>query len=250
MIAAGLCVMLVDAPPVASAVQNPDLRRAADRVRDGADRDRADLFAVPARQRQSALAGARAAVSRHQPHRDRRLRGRAQPCILPRPAQAAHRRPERELGPGAGETVARAGRACTALQLCAPQTAPASNCCIIWPPATGTRRPPTRTRTIYGPRDRIARLPAPPRVGTAQYCATPTGMPFASSLPWRLRHEPRWFPAKMQTQPSHTSAADALERLTPIRFGRAICGDPTAAERREWWIANGLSGYSAGHRAG
>ena len=28
MIAAGLCVMLVDAPPVASAVQNPDLRRA------------------------------------------------------------------------------------------------------------------------------------------------------------------------------------------------------------------------------
>ena len=28
MIAAGLCVMLVDAPPVASAVRNPDLRRA------------------------------------------------------------------------------------------------------------------------------------------------------------------------------------------------------------------------------
>src|SRR3954452_8732578 len=28
MIAAGLCVMLISAPPVASAVQNPDLRRA------------------------------------------------------------------------------------------------------------------------------------------------------------------------------------------------------------------------------
>ena len=50
----------------------------------------------------------------------------------------------------------------------------------------------------------------------------------------------------MQVTPSHTSAADALERLTPIRFGREICGDPTAAERREWWIGNGRSAYSAG----
>jgi len=32
----------------------------------------------------------------------------------------------------------------------------------------------------------------------------------------------------------------------PIRFGREICGDLTQAERREWWLSNGLSGYAAG----
>ncbi len=39
---------------------------------------------------------------------------------------------------------------------------------------------------------------------------------------------------------------DLLARLAPIRFGRAICGDLAAAERREWWIANGLGGYAGG----
>ncbi len=41
-------------------------------------------------------------------------------------------------------------------------------------------------------------------------------------------------------------AADQLARLAPIRFGRAICGDLAAAERREWWIANGRGGYAGG----
>lgn len=36
----------------------------------------------------------------------------------------------------------------------------------------------------------------------------------------------------------------------PIRFGREICGDLTQAERREWWLANGLGGYAAGTIAG
>jgi 4-alpha-glucanotransferase len=36
----------------------------------------------------------------------------------------------------------------------------------------------------------------------------------------------------------------------PIRFTRAICGDLGQAERREWWIANGLGGYAAGTVAG
>src|SRR5437660_11244405 len=36
----------------------------------------------------------------------------------------------------------------------------------------------------------------------------------------------------------------------PIRFTRAICGDLGQAERREWWIANGLGGYAAGTIAG
>jgi predicted glycogen debranching enzyme len=36
----------------------------------------------------------------------------------------------------------------------------------------------------------------------------------------------------------------------PIRFGRAICGDLGQAERREWWIANGLGGYAGGTIAG
>ncbi len=36
----------------------------------------------------------------------------------------------------------------------------------------------------------------------------------------------------------------------PIRFPRAICGDLGQAERREWWIANGLAGYAGGTIAG
>lgn len=35
-----------------------------------------------------------------------------------------------------------------------------------------------------------------------------------------------------------------------IRFGRAICGDLLQAERREWWLSNGLGGYAAGTVAG
>ena len=35
-----------------------------------------------------------------------------------------------------------------------------------------------------------------------------------------------------------------------IGFGRSICGDLQQAERREWWLANGLGGYAAGTIAG
>jgi predicted glycogen debranching enzyme len=35
-----------------------------------------------------------------------------------------------------------------------------------------------------------------------------------------------------------------------VRFGRAICGDLQQAERREWWLGNGLGGYAAGTIAG
>lgn len=35
-----------------------------------------------------------------------------------------------------------------------------------------------------------------------------------------------------------------------IRFGRSICGDLEQAERREWWLSNGLGGYAAGTIAG
>src|SRR6201989_804518 len=31
-----------------------------------------------------------------------------------------------------------------------------------------------------------------------------------------------------------------------IRFTRAICGDLAQAERREWWLANGLGGHAGG----
>src|SRR5215470_157223 len=41
-------------------------------------------------------------------------------------------------------------------------------------------------------------------------------------------------------------AADALSPLAQIRFGRETCGDLEAAERREWWIANGTGAYAAG----
>jgi 4-alpha-glucanotransferase len=37
---------------------------------------------------------------------------------------------------------------------------------------------------------------------------------------------------------------------SPIRFGRAICGDLRQSERREWWLANGLGAYAAGTVAG
>jgi 4-alpha-glucanotransferase len=36
----------------------------------------------------------------------------------------------------------------------------------------------------------------------------------------------------------------------PIRFTRAICGELAQAERREWWLANGLGGYAGGTIAG
>ena len=41
---------------------------------------------------------------------------------------------------------------------------------------------------------------------------------------------------------------DRLPRF--IRFGRAVCGDLDQAERREWWLGNGLGAYAAGTVAG
>lgn len=35
-----------------------------------------------------------------------------------------------------------------------------------------------------------------------------------------------------------------------IHFGRAICGDLNQAERREWWLGNGVGAYAAGTVAG
>lgn len=35
-----------------------------------------------------------------------------------------------------------------------------------------------------------------------------------------------------------------------IRFGRALCGDLAQAERREWWLTNGLGAYAGGTVAG
>ena len=35
-----------------------------------------------------------------------------------------------------------------------------------------------------------------------------------------------------------------------IRFGRGVCGELAQAERREWWLSNGLGGYAAGTIAG
>src|SRR5712671_1988747 len=45
-----------------------------------------------------------------------------------------------------------------------------------------------------------------------------------------------------------SSPGPAIPNL--VRFGRAICGDLAQAERREWWLANGLGGYAAGTIAG
>jgi len=43
-------------------------------------------------------------------------------------------------------------------------------------------------------------------------------------------------------------AGTALPDL--VHFGREICGDLAAAERREWWLGNGLGAYAAGTVAG
>ena len=59
-----------------------------------------------------------------------------------------------------------------------------------------------------------------------------------------------------QQGPEQNTAASTLSPSStasvpcPIRFGRAICGDLRQAERREWWIANGLGGYAGGTIAG
>ncbi|MCP5278442.1 MAG: glycogen debranching enzyme family protein [Thiobacillus sp.] len=43
-----------------------------------------------------------------------------------------------------------------------------------------------------------------------------------------------------------------MEQALPqsIHFGREVCNDLAQAERREWWLANGLGGYAAGTVAG
>ena len=44
---------------------------------------------------------------------------------------------------------------------------------------------------------------------------------------------------------------DKAERLpSAITFGREICGDLAAVERREWLVTNGLGGYASGTVAG
>jgi predicted glycogen debranching enzyme len=42
------------------------------------------------------------------------------------------------------------------------------------------------------------------------------------------------------------TSEELLQRLAPIGFGREICGDLAAAERREWWIGNCRGAYAAG----
>jgi len=51
------------------------------------------------------------------------------------------------------------------------------------------------------------------------------------------------------------SSESAQRKATPslpgtLHFGRAICGDLDQAERREWWLANGLGAYASGTVAG
>ncbi len=52
----------------------------------------------------------------------------------------------------------------------------------------------------------------------------------------------------MSTPAEGRLATASLPQL--VRFGRETCGDLAAAERREWWLANGLGGYAAGTIAG
>jgi predicted glycogen debranching enzyme len=56
-------------------------------------------------------------------------------------------------------------------------------------------------------------------------------------------------PAQSNTS-SSLSLPSTASAPCPIRFGRSICGDLRQAERREWWVANGLGGYAGGTIAG
>jgi predicted glycogen debranching enzyme len=49
---------------------------------------------------------------------------------------------------------------------------------------------------------------------------------------------------------SKASPQSSIAAPSPVRFTRAICGDLGQAERREWWIANGLAAYAGGTIAG
>ena len=51
------------------------------------------------------------------------------------------------------------------------------------------------------------------------------------------------------TEATHESSGGPASPAM-IRFGRAICGDLQQAERREWWLVNGLGAYAGGTMAG
>jgi predicted glycogen debranching enzyme len=56
--------------------------------------------------------------------------------------------------------------------------------------------------------------------------------------------------AEPNNRPSSSDQPSTACVPCPIRFGRSICGDLSQAERREWWLANGLGGYAGGTIAG
>jgi predicted glycogen debranching enzyme len=49
---------------------------------------------------------------------------------------------------------------------------------------------------------------------------------------------------------SDASAVAAHQCESPVRFGREICGDLNAAEKREWLVTNGIGGFASGTVAG
>ncbi|MET0745247.1 MAG: amylo-alpha-1,6-glucosidase, partial [Microvirga sp.] len=65
-----------------------------------------------------------------------------------------------------------------------------------------------------------------------------TGAAVRPEIPSGEPREPGGLPDPMSLRPDD------------LRLGRAICGDLEQAERREWWIANGLGGYAGGTLAG
>ena len=46
------------------------------------------------------------------------------------------------------------------------------------------------------------------------------------------------------------SSGQAASFISPVDFGREICGDISAAEKREWLVTNGLGGFASGTVAG
>ena len=65
------------------------------------------------------------------------------------------------------------------------------------------------------------------------------------SKPWRPSQGP-----ERNNMSSGLGLRSTASTPYSIRFTRSICGDLSQAERREWWVTNGLGGYAGGTIAG
>ncbi|MGH8670983.1 MAG: amylo-alpha-1,6-glucosidase [Burkholderiales bacterium] len=64
------------------------------------------------------------------------------------------------------------------------------------------------------------------------------------------KRTPAVAPRVAEMEPAPARQVNHVHLPSSVRLGRAICGELDQAERREWWLANGLGAYAAGTVAG